>query len=639
MANKLYNDTSIKAIANAIRAKNGKTDTYTVGEMAGAINDIPVGSGIERVEWHQCPEVVRNYLAYVAEHPYSDDNMDVTYIDDYAPSTPVDANSKPIAETVTGDGYRNAVPNIETPFSSGDLAGTIKPLDHLRWINTTSIPPAQGESYPRGKNTRDLGGWACDGGTVKYGMLIRGSEPNPADKELMVNQIGIKTEVQLLPLSEQTDAYKMKSVWGIDWAGNDTNDSVYGLENPTLLVKIIRDIINSVTHDKPVYFHCGVGADRTGWIAMVLEAILGVSRCDMDIDFELTDFALGWQSLEGGIYRSRSYPTHRGLIEECYAVPLVGGLTSSFQNHIISYLIANGLTIDEINALRHTCINGTPTDIAVELNEYSVTNDMTHVTTDNPATTAVPYQPYQAKITADTGYVITGVDIKVGGVPAGNFEGKQTNLYRKVTKTLTHCSGNNSKISVIDGEGYGEKITPDPGYTLDGATVSIKIGGVEMTTQYFSEGMISIPVVNGDVEITVTAVSQGPHYTNLAKMNSSDWKTGYRQSSSAGGISPSSANTTTNTFYCPVGSVIRVKNFGNTSGVAYDVSLAYSADGDTTGGAVAFESSNFTYDAGTGVFTATRSSGDTTKNWVRLSGLTSTITGDVIITVDEEITA
>ena len=43
MANKLYNDTSIKAIANAIRVKNGKTDTYTVAEMAEAINDIPAG--------------------------------------------------------------------------------------------------------------------------------------------------------------------------------------------------------------------------------------------------------------------------------------------------------------------------------------------------------------------------------------------------------------------------------------------------------------------------------------------------------------------------------------------------------------------------------------------------------------------
>ena len=55
MANKLYNDTSIKSIADAIRAKNGKTDTYTVAEMAGAINDIPAGGGVEQVTWHQCP--------------------------------------------------------------------------------------------------------------------------------------------------------------------------------------------------------------------------------------------------------------------------------------------------------------------------------------------------------------------------------------------------------------------------------------------------------------------------------------------------------------------------------------------------------------------------------------------------------
>ena len=41
MANKLYNDTSVKAIADAIRAKNGTTNTYTIGEMAGALNDIP----------------------------------------------------------------------------------------------------------------------------------------------------------------------------------------------------------------------------------------------------------------------------------------------------------------------------------------------------------------------------------------------------------------------------------------------------------------------------------------------------------------------------------------------------------------------------------------------------------------------
>ena len=38
--NKLYDDTAVQAIANAIRAKNGSSDTYTIAEMSTALNDI-----------------------------------------------------------------------------------------------------------------------------------------------------------------------------------------------------------------------------------------------------------------------------------------------------------------------------------------------------------------------------------------------------------------------------------------------------------------------------------------------------------------------------------------------------------------------------------------------------------------------
>lgn len=44
MSKKLYEEFSIQDIANAIRSKNGTTDTYKVSEMASAINDISVGS-------------------------------------------------------------------------------------------------------------------------------------------------------------------------------------------------------------------------------------------------------------------------------------------------------------------------------------------------------------------------------------------------------------------------------------------------------------------------------------------------------------------------------------------------------------------------------------------------------------------
>lgn len=44
MAQKLYEETNIQAIANAIRAKNGLTTTYKTSEMAGAIEAIQTGS-------------------------------------------------------------------------------------------------------------------------------------------------------------------------------------------------------------------------------------------------------------------------------------------------------------------------------------------------------------------------------------------------------------------------------------------------------------------------------------------------------------------------------------------------------------------------------------------------------------------
>ena len=40
MAKKLYEESSVQAIANAIREKNGEATTYKIGEMAAAISAI-----------------------------------------------------------------------------------------------------------------------------------------------------------------------------------------------------------------------------------------------------------------------------------------------------------------------------------------------------------------------------------------------------------------------------------------------------------------------------------------------------------------------------------------------------------------------------------------------------------------------
>lgn len=374
------------------------------------------GPSYVEAEWHQCPEAVRNYLG-AASAAYSDTN--VTVIDQYAPAkgSQIVENTKPIGYTIDGVTFYDNEPNVATPFATQNKAGTLKALDALRWINTTPTTPAAGNNYNRGENSRDLGGWACDGGTIKYGMLVRGSEPNSADKELMVDKIGIKTEVQLLPVSEQATDYKMKSAWGIDWAGNDTeNESVYTLaSSKALWKKLLEPILDSVIHAKPVYFHCGVGADRTGMIASALEGLLGVSRADIDMEYELTNFALGWQSLSGGIYRSRTYAGYVDIMNQLANVPLLYGLADTFRNKWISFALSCGIGIDKINAFRAACIDGTPDVIVINVPTYSVTNNLTHITSSNNAQSAEENTAYTATLTADPWFTISTVTVTMGG--------------------------------------------------------------------------------------------------------------------------------------------------------------------------------------------------------------------------------
>lgn len=180
MAKKLYEEASVQDIAAAIREKNGTATKYKVAEMADAVRAL---SGSEAVEWHQCPEAVRNYLANVT---YDPSDYSTSQIANYAPAAAVQSNTKPIGKAVDGKTFYNEPPNVLTPFATTHKAGTLKPLDQVRWVNTSQT-----------QNVRDIGGWACDGGTVKYGKIFRGAEPAQADATLLTGEVGIRAELEL----------------------------------------------------------------------------------------------------------------------------------------------------------------------------------------------------------------------------------------------------------------------------------------------------------------------------------------------------------------------------------------------------------------------------------------------------------
>lgn len=76
-----------------------------------------------------------------------------------------------------------------------------------------------------------------------------------------------------------------------------------------------------------------------------------------------------------------------------------------------------------------------------------------------------------------------------------------------VTNTLTGATNSNSAGAIAEGGSYSATITASAGYTLTGATVSVTMGGTDITSTAYNNGTISIASVTGNLVIVVTAVA------------------------------------------------------------------------------------------------------------------------------------
>ena len=413
MAEYLIQSGTLGAIADAIRAKKGTSNAMTPAQMAAEIAGI---SDVENVEWHQDVETVRNYIVNVnyANVPYTESSIST-----YAPNPPVISNTKPIGKTVGGKTYYNNIPNANTPFAGTGVAGTLNPLDQVRWIKSAT------------SNMRDLGGWSCDGGKVKYGLLYRSGELNAQDEDLFINQLGINTECDLTADGAPAFPGKMRYI-------GHTSYAMYSLSNTEAWRVNLRGIFEAVRYGDPVIFHCSMGADRTGTLACVLEALLGVSQSDLDKDYELTSFYA---------LRARNGNYQGGTADWAHLMSALTALSgSTIRDKAVTFALSLGFTAAEINAYRRAMIDGTPADI--------------------------------------TGPTFT------------------------VTNTLSNCASSNASASIGINERYTATITANSGYTLDGATISVTMGGTDITATAYNGGAISIPAVTGNIVITIAAAEK-----------------------------------------------------------------------------------------------------------------------------------
>ena len=145
-------------------------------------------------------------------------------------------------------------------------------------------------------NIRDMGGWKTkDDRRIKQGLIYRGGEMDSHYKagadglRVMREELGIKTDLDLRrgadelfpehPLGDSVK-YILSPVDGY-------NQYIDQKHECKPVMEVLADESNY-----PVYFHCHGGADRTGTVAFMLEALLGVEEADLMLDYELTTLSI-----------------------------------------------------------------------------------------------------------------------------------------------------------------------------------------------------------------------------------------------------------------------------------------------------------------------------------------------------------
>ena len=597
----------------------------------------------EAIEWHQCPEAVRNYLAAVT---YDPSDYSTSQIANYAPANAVVSNYKPLGVTAGSETYYNEIPNVKTPFANSLKAGTLKPLDFLRWIKTR-------ESSAEAWNVRDLGGWACDGGTVKYGLLIRGGRISAADREVLVGQLGVQHEIDLRGKEDRDPSdgdVATESPLGDDvWFTIADKAASYALTPVATWQLYLRCVIDAVTHREPVYFHCTAGADRTGTLACVLEGLLGLSQSDIDKDYELTCFYSGTGT--DALARRRNESDWTKLIN---AINAVSGDT--FRDKCVHFAVGTcGMTMADINAFRAAMIDGTPET----LHWYqTITKNLTGCTISNNASQVDYGEAYTATIAAESGKTITSVVVKMGGVDitstaytAGSgainiakVTGAVTitavatmpSVTYTITLNLTNCTSSNTATSIAENASYTTTLSPTGTFKKLGE-ITVTMGGVDISVSAVSGSTVSIPSVTGNIVITCAAVITNIIDTIGISANTRLSTSSGANKTQAGWATIGANMDTASLIHLAAGDTLRIKgmslpaaNDGKSAAAEYSatatlVSTGYIYNGHT------WNSLNFTSDGDIVTITATG------EHYIRVSLICADASA-VVATVNEEIT-
>ncbi len=197
------------------------------------------------------------------------------------------------------------------------------------------------------RNARDLGGWkAARGKTVKYRMIYRGGRLQPSTLTSKRGKEDLKAQGILaqLDLRGKSDVLSGPTVDYMDFCAPVIEEGYTQMlrDDGAKVKQCFEYVAQCVKDNKPVYYHCSLGRDRTGTLTMLLLGVLGVNEGDISKEYELTQFApFEWATSGGETTKMTRRADYKGAAN--YIWNNFVGEGETFAQGVIKYLVSIGV--------------------------------------------------------------------------------------------------------------------------------------------------------------------------------------------------------------------------------------------------------------------------------------------------------
>ena len=206
------------------------------------------------------------------------------------------------------------------------------------------------------RNARDLGGWKTkDGKTVKFRMIYRGGRLQGSTLTSKRGKEDLKAQGILaqLDLRGKSDVLSGPAVDYMDFCAPVIEEGYTQMlrDDGAKVKQCFEYIAKCVKENKPVYYHCSLGRDRTGTLSMLLLGVLGVHEGDISKEYELTQFApYEWATSGGETTKMTRRADYKGAAN--YIWNNFVGEGESFAQGVEKYLLSIGVSQETITEFR-----------------------------------------------------------------------------------------------------------------------------------------------------------------------------------------------------------------------------------------------------------------------------------------------